>query len=98
MSKVYTVYQYCREGIERGTFSTKSAAYDYAFEYIKETVFFIIRSKLFTASEDDMLPSLAEKIMKMEPKEAVLAWNAWAEKNTYGDDYYLEVEEVTVNL
>lgn len=32
----------------------------------------------------------------MEPKEAVLAWNAWAEKNTYGDDYYLEVEEVTV--
>lgn len=98
MSKVYTVYQYCREGIERGTFSTKSAAYDYAFEYIKETCEEFASNDEEDASEDDMLPSLAEKIMKMEPKEAVLAWNAWAEKNTYGDDYYLEVEEVTVNL
>lgn len=96
MAKVYTMYQHCREGISREIFTTAKSAYEYAFEYVKRECEEFSSYDEEDALEDDMPPSLALRIMSMEPMDAVLAWNAFFEKNTYSDDYYLEVEEVTV--
>lgn len=96
MAKVYTVYQHCHEGISREIFTTAKSAYEYAFDYVKRECEEFASYDEEDALEHDMLPSLARKIMSMEPMDAVLAWNSFFEKNAYGDDYYLEVEEVTV--